>query len=269
MQEQGSIIGYTLIIIMIVAMLAVSLLGIVKKQKITAVYYQENIENYYLIEAAVIKAKTEVREKLESEENNNWRRSALENFNHSGQLIVNQLLDEKQVIINYNLEKIRSENGKANINLLPPHRLRKLPEIGTSLSTRIYQKRIKQSFVANEELKSIQGVGEKKYEKLNSLLTSNDVKKININTATCDVLTTLEGIGITTASNIISYRQANGPFTKKNDLKNISGVGRVTYQNLVSEITTKSKLMQLKFSICSNDRDIETEVTELVRVEVE
>ena len=48
---------------------------------------------------------------------------------------------------------------------------------------------------------------------------------VNINTATLTELESLPGIGPVLAGRIISYRQENGPFSKIEDIQNVSGIG--------------------------------------------
>ncbi|HHW55113.1 MAG: helix-hairpin-helix domain-containing protein [bacterium] len=56
--------------------------------------------------------------------------------------------------------------------------------------------------------------------------------KINLNRATKAELETLPGIGPTLAERIITYREQQGPFRRPEDLKNVSGIGEKTYENL-------------------------------------
>ena len=60
--------------------------------------------------------------------------------------------------------------------------------------------------------------------------------KININNATSEELQSLSGIGIVTAGKIIDYRAKNGKFTKPEDIKNVSGIGERTYENIKNDI---------------------------------
>lgn len=61
---------------------------------------------------------------------------------------------------------------------------------------------------------------------------------ININTADAALLDTLPGIGPTIAQRIIDYRSGpQGPFETKVEIKNVSGIGDVTYADLEALIT--------------------------------
>lgn len=49
---------------------------------------------------------------------------------------------------------------------------------------------------------------------------------VAINHAGIDLLTTLPGIGISLAQNIIAYRETHGDFTSIEDLLNVEGIGK-------------------------------------------
>ena len=49
--------------------------------------------------------------------------------------------------------------------------------------------------------------------------------KLNINTATVEELKMLSGIGEVTANNIVTFRDANGPFGSADGLIEVSGIG--------------------------------------------
>lgn len=59
---------------------------------------------------------------------------------------------------------------------------------------------------------------------------------VNINTADKALLMTLPGIGEARAGDIISYREVNGPFLKKEELKKISGIKENMYRRLEDKI---------------------------------
>jgi competence protein ComEA len=60
---------------------------------------------------------------------------------------------------------------------------------------------------------------------------------ININTASQNLLETLPGIGPTRASEIISYREANGSFMTIEDLKRVPGIGDGTFKQIQGMIS--------------------------------
>jgi len=60
---------------------------------------------------------------------------------------------------------------------------------------------------------------------------------ININTADRSKLEEIPGIGPVTAEKIIRYREENGGFKSKEDLKNVSGIGDKTYEKMDPVVT--------------------------------
>ena len=62
-------------------------------------------------------------------------------------------------------------------------------------------------------------------------------KLVNINTADKAALMTLPGIGETRADAIISYRDSNGLFKKKEDIKKVSGIKDGSYNKIKDLIT--------------------------------
>ncbi|MCK8815903.1 helix-hairpin-helix domain-containing protein [Natroniella sulfidigena] len=61
--------------------------------------------------------------------------------------------------------------------------------------------------------------------------------KVNINTAAQNELEELEGVGPALAERIIEYRRQNGNFSELTELKQVSGIGSRTFDNLESQIT--------------------------------
>lgn len=60
---------------------------------------------------------------------------------------------------------------------------------------------------------------------------------VNINTASVVELMSLDGIGETKAKAIIEYRDTSGGFKSIEDIKNVSGIGESTYENIKNNIT--------------------------------
>jgi competence protein ComEA len=62
---------------------------------------------------------------------------------------------------------------------------------------------------------------------------------VELNSAAAEDLETLPGIGPAKAEMIIEYRDSNGGFSTKEDLKKISGIGEKTYEKLAELVTVK------------------------------
>lgn len=60
---------------------------------------------------------------------------------------------------------------------------------------------------------------------------------VNINTADVNRLQDITGVGPVIAQRIIDYRNANGRFTSKAQLKNVKGIGDVTYKKMEPQIS--------------------------------
>ena len=71
-------------------------------------------------------------------------------------------------------------------------------------------------------------------EEENSLLLEDLM--ININTATVDELIELPGIGDVMAGRIIEYREIHAGFSDINEIKNISGIGEITFEAIKNNI---------------------------------
>ncbi|WP_296967219.1 helix-hairpin-helix domain-containing protein [uncultured Eubacterium sp.] len=60
---------------------------------------------------------------------------------------------------------------------------------------------------------------------------------INLNTATVEELTSIDGLGESRASAIIEYRDYLGGYTSVEQIKEISGIGDATYAKLAPYLT--------------------------------
>lgn len=66
---------------------------------------------------------------------------------------------------------------------------------------------------------------------------SNEVKIININTATLNELMTISGIGSSKANEIINYRNTKGSFKSIDEIKNVKGIGDSIFEKIKNYIT--------------------------------
>ena len=64
-------------------------------------------------------------------------------------------------------------------------------------------------------------------------------EKININAASIEQLSTLDGISTVLAERIVKYREENGSFLALEDVKKVQGIGDATYQKIRDYIRLK------------------------------
>lgn len=62
---------------------------------------------------------------------------------------------------------------------------------------------------------------------------------VNLNTADLFTLCSLDGVGETTAAQIINYRAKHGKFKSVSELKNIDGIGNSKYNGLKDKVTVE------------------------------
>ena len=62
---------------------------------------------------------------------------------------------------------------------------------------------------------------------------------VNINTATAAELDTLPGVGPATATKIIEYREANGPFAQIEEIMDVSGIGEAKFEAMKDHIVVE------------------------------
>lgn len=67
--------------------------------------------------------------------------------------------------------------------------------------------------------------------------TSSSNGKININKATASELENIPSVGPSTAQKIITYREENGKFSSIDEIKNVSGIGDKTFENIKDYIS--------------------------------
>lgn len=72
----------------------------------------------------------------------------------------------------------------------------------------------------------------------NELFTKTEIEfgKVNLNTATANQLQRLDSIGEKKASDIIAYREQNGPFKTIEDIMNVTGIGQKVFEKIKDDI---------------------------------
>jgi competence protein ComEA len=102
-----------------------------------------------------------------------------------------------------------------------------------------YSKTIQQRANVIEKLKSDNRKNDAIISEPTKDSTNNSMpnQKININLATLDQLTTLPGIGDTKANAIIAYRNKNSGFKSIEEIKEVSGIGNSTFDQIKNLIT--------------------------------
>lgn len=60
---------------------------------------------------------------------------------------------------------------------------------------------------------------------------------ININTASKEALCEIPYIGVSKARNIIEYREQHGGFKSVDELLNVSGIGKATFEKIKDSVT--------------------------------
>ena len=78
--------------------------------------------------------------------------------------------------------------------------------------------------------------GEKPKQISDSGTSSSSGDVININTANKEQLMKISGVGKTKAEAIISYREKNGDFKKKEDITKVRGIGKATFEKIKDKI---------------------------------
>lgn len=92
------------------------------------------------------------------------------------------------------------------------------------------EKNVEENYITEDSGKNI--ILEEDQESISSSI-------VNINKATQTELETLPGIGPSLATKIIEYRESNGKFSKKEDIKNVTGIGDSKYASFEEFITVK------------------------------
>ncbi|MBN2461922.1 MAG: ComEA family DNA-binding protein [Candidatus Cloacimonetes bacterium] len=156
------------------------------------------------------------------------------------------------------LEKIQETYQlQYDLQIITKEELLTIPGIGEKRAGDILEFRDEHGFTRKADLLLVKGIGKATYNKIERYFIAfgvNDTtclketvtdpelsEKININTASAELLSTLKGIGPAKAERIITYRNDRGGFKSIDDLLNIKGIGVKTLDNIRDDICTGDK----------------------------
>jgi competence protein ComEA len=141
-----------------------------------------------------------------------------------------------------------AEPTRIDINNASQEAIETLPGIGPSIAQEIIKGRPYRTFA---DLDKVKGIGPKKLEQLRGKVViapmhaqltapsnrpaTNQIAKVNLNTATQAELEKLPGIGPKRAEAIIAAR----PFRHVDDLKNVKGLTRAQLNELKTAVTVR------------------------------
>ncbi len=91
--------------------------------------------------------------------------------------------------------------------------------------------------VQDEMVIYVPAIGEKTNSILTPLQEDESETKVNLNEGSEDDLMKIPGIGPSKARSIIEYREKEGPFKSIEEIKNVSGIGEKTYEQLKGSIS--------------------------------
>lgn len=141
--------------------------------------------------------------------------------------------DEEKVVIPYKNEKINSTN--LSLTKIDNQKISTIvvtePKENVSPPNLDYGAEYFNNYDANDDV-------DFKSQSENSKSTDATVnKKVNINTASASELETLTGIGPSTATKIIEYRESNGKFKSIDEIKNVKSIGDAKFNKIKDDIT--------------------------------
>ena len=132
-----------------------------------------------------------------------------------------------------------------DLNTAAAKELEMLPGIGARTAGQITVYRDSAgAFVFLDDLGNIKGISRRTLENIAPFVNLKfkpvePAAKVNLNTADQKALEALPGIGPGTASDIIEYRTSHGLFGQSEDIMNVKGIGRKTFEKIRDLITAE------------------------------
>ncbi|GAB6099055.1 hypothetical protein JCM16358_09340 [Halanaerocella petrolearia] len=255
--------GYVLVLVLIILLgLGIVISGLVRmvgNEVVINNNYNRQIKDYYLLQGAMKVVKQEVKSKLEeldyvTDTKLAMKEEVIDSFSLEGPDVA------EEIKIEYKVKEIIDESSKLNLNLVTQERLEELPSLSQTLSQRIVDNRPYNYLV---ELKQLEEVGSATYQDIKQYGTiSSTSNKVNINTASLKMLETLPGIGETLAGKIISQV----PFSSKEQLKKVSGIGDDTYKKVDELVQVDSNSFQISIQFRIPAREVKVVKKEIINL---
>ena len=134
----------------------------------------------------------------------------------------------------------KNSNKIINVNTADSSLLECLPGIGPALAGRIIKYRNKLGgFYNREQLKEVWGLPDTVFQKISEkVVVSENVKKINVNTADFLILKSHPYIGYKLANSIINYRNQHGIFKTLDDIQKIVLIDEKIFNQLSHYLIT-------------------------------
>lgn len=151
------------------------------------------------------------------------------------------------------------DRALVDVNTATAEALEAVPGIGPVLAGRIVAYRAQHGpFQSVAELEAVRGIGPRTLERLAPHLRAVQgttlqavaggggapapvppAELIDLNTATAEVLDTLDGIGPTLAARIVEFRATHGPFRSVEDVMLVRGIGPRTLEGFAHRVTVE------------------------------
>ncbi len=239
-KQSGSVLTIALILIFAISIFAFASSGIINNDFLATKKYKNNITAGFLARAGIEKA-------IQVLKHDNGGFDALnDSWNNNESSFKNVTLDDGFFTVGYGTENekrygVVDEESKLNINLATKEMLMLLPGLGQNEVGRLLNARGKSKFHRPVELVSRAIITEDVYAKIKGFVTVWGDGRINVNTASREVLASVPGLYVKEIDAILAFRKGHDgiegtsddtAFKSIADLQSLSGFRYVDVNGL-------------------------------------